>query len=55
MAVDRGKRRFIHNGFTPAGAGDLMEDISCYFLIREAAEVIMDRNPLAQGLMDRPV
>ena len=32
-----------------------MKDISCYFLIRETAEVIMDRNPLAQGFMDRSV
>ncbi len=52
--MDSGKRRFPHNGFTSASAGDLMKDISCHFIIGEAAEVVMNRNPLAQGFMDWP-
>ena len=52
-AVEGGHGRLVNDLFRAAGTADLMPDILRDFLVGKPLELVVDSDPLAQGLVDR--
>lgn len=52
VAADGGEGGLLYNGGSASRTSDLVEHVLCHLQIREPGKVVVDGDPLVQGLMD---